>query len=124
MPFNFKKLEADLASKIEKRRWQAASDLGEHIKDSPQPVWEIIERHGSSSNEDLRTAIATCLLEHLLQHHFKVYFPKVKQKVLAKDALFADTFSRCWKFGQSEEAGNSKAWEALAKQAGKLRVKE
>ena len=75
-------------------------------------MWAFIRRWGGHSQEDLRDAVATCLLEHLLEYHFEIYFPQVEALALA-DSLFGDTFLRCWQFGQAEEADNAARFEAL-----------
>lgn len=93
-------------------RWQAIIRVGEYIESDPEPIWEFIRCWGSHPQEDLRNAIATCLLEHLLEYHFDVYFPQVEIAAPA-DPLFGDTFQRCWLFGQSKEPGNEERFRAL-----------
>jgi hypothetical protein len=93
-------------------RWQAIIAIGEYIECEPVAVWSFIRRWGCHPQEDLRDAIATCLLEHLLEHHFSVFFPQVEQAALA-DPWFADTFQRCWQFGQTELPENSARFDAL-----------
>ena len=44
-------------------RWQAIIDVSEFIQTDPEPVWSFVSRWGSSPDEDLRMAIATCILE-------------------------------------------------------------
>ena len=56
-------------------RWQAIIDIENHIESAPEPIWRFICRWGSHPDEDLRSAIATCLLEHLLEYHFQASFP-------------------------------------------------
>jgi hypothetical protein len=51
-------------------RWQAIIAVSEFIEDHPEPVWSFIVRWGSSPDDDLRMAVATCLLERLLEFHF------------------------------------------------------
>ncbi len=48
-------------------RWQAIIDVGEFIQSDPEEVWTFLSRWGAHSDPDLRTAIAACLLEHLLE---------------------------------------------------------
>jgi hypothetical protein len=93
-------------------RWQAIMAVGDHIESDPESVWSFILRWAGHPQEDLRSAIATCLLEHILEHHFSTYFPQVEQAALA-DALFADTFQRCWKFGEAEAPGNAERFDNL-----------
>lgn len=93
-------------------RWQAVIAVGEFVESDPEPVWEFVKRWGASPIEDLRDAIATCILEHLLEYHFASVFPKVEQQVHA-NPLFAEMFCRCWKFGQSNHPKNSQQFDAL-----------
>ncbi len=94
-------------------RWQAIITVGEYVESDPEAVWQFIVRWGSHPDADLRMAISTCLLEHLLQHHFAIIFPRV-ESIALQDPLFADTFMLCAKFDQSEEPENSKRVEELA----------
>lgn len=93
-------------------RWQAIIVVERFVESSPEPVWEFVRRWGSHPQEDLRDAIATLLLEHLLEHHFEAIFPRV-EAATAADALFADLFLRCWKFGQSELPANAAKFDEL-----------
>lgn len=98
-------------------RWQAVIRVGAFVETEPEAVWEFTRRWGRYPDEDLRTAVATCLLEHLLEHHFRDYFTWVEELVLA-DPLFADTFGRCWAMGQAEEPGNAERFAALQERVG------
>jgi hypothetical protein len=93
-------------------RWQAIIAVGHFIQEEPDAIWSFILRWGSNADEDLRTAVATCLLEHLLDYHFSRFFPQVEEAVRS-NALFADTFSKCWKFGQAKEEDNAKRFDDL-----------
>jgi Family of unknown function (DUF6869) len=105
-------IEADLASSNEDRRWQAAIRLGEHVEAEPEAVWAVAARWGASADGDKRAAIATCVLEHLLEHHFELLFPRI-ERLASADPRFADTVSSCWRFGQSAEPANAKRLEDL-----------
>ena len=96
-------------------RWQAIIKIAEFIREDPEAVWAFILRWGCYEDQDLRTAIATCLLEHVLEHHFADFFPKVTTAV-QDNVLFGDTFRRCWKFGQSEQEGNAERFDRLQKE--------
>ncbi|MEO7454494.1 MAG: DUF6869 domain-containing protein [Fimbriimonadales bacterium] len=95
-------------------RWQAIIAVGGFIQAEPEPVWEFIMRWGVNDCSDLRAAIATVLLEHLLEHHFDAYFPHV-EKLARNDANFADTLSTCWAFGESKRPSNLTRLKALLK---------
>lgn len=83
-------------------RWQALIVVGESIETNPEVVWELIREFGVSEDEDMRTGVATVLLEHLLEHHFDAYFPRLKREIENGSELLADTLSRCSPFGQAE----------------------
>jgi hypothetical protein len=60
-------------------RWQAAIVIGEFIDTAPDKVWDVIVEHSDSNDADLRTAVGTVLLEHLLQRHGARFRPLVDQ---------------------------------------------
>jgi len=93
-------------------RWQAIIAIEDFVQEEPDAIWSFILRWGSNADEDLRTAVATCLLEHLLEYHFSRFFPRVEEAV-RNNALLADTFSKCWKFGQAKEEGKAKLFDGL-----------
>ena len=93
-------------------RWQAMIGIAEFLADDPEPICAFVLRWGSHPDADLQSAVASCLLEHLLELHFARFFPEVEARVRRND-VFADTFSRCWKFGQADEAPNSARFDAL-----------
>ena len=96
----------------EDARWQAIIELHPFIESDPEPMWRFARRWGEFPDEDLRTAIAVCVLEHLLEHHFELVFPKV-ERAIAESAPFADCFTRCGHFGQSELPANRARFDAL-----------
>jgi hypothetical protein len=95
-------------------RWQAINNVGEFIESHPEEVWQFTVRWGKSCNSDLRAAVSTCLLEHILEYHFAEFFPRTNELV-QKSSLFADTFLSCSKFGQSKLPENAKLFDQLKK---------
>jgi hypothetical protein len=93
-------------------RWQAIISVADFVETEAATIWPFVERWGSQSDEDLRAAIATCLLEHLLEHHFDELFPKVEAAVI-RSAEFADTFSLCGQFGQAKQPEKAARFAAL-----------
>lgn len=102
-------LEHSLSSTDNDVRWSAAATLTDYAMYHPDHVWPNILKHGSSNDEDRRTAVATCLLEHL----FEAYFSKLEKVILAGNNNLKDTLSMCWKSGKSEIPENSARWESL-----------
>jgi hypothetical protein len=95
-------------------RWQAIIKIEEFIREEPEAVWTFILRWGCCANEDIRAAVATCLLEHLLEYHFARFFPEIGI-AMVENTLFADTFAKCGKFGQSTQEGNAERFDDLQK---------
>lgn len=95
-------------------RWQAILKIANFIETEPEEIWQFVRRWGVHRQEDLRTAIACCLLEHLLEFHFEMVFPRVESAVKQRK-LFADTFSRCWRLGQADLPDNRKKFDRLQK---------
>jgi hypothetical protein len=93
-------------------RWQAIIAIGGHVEAEPEAVWSFIERWGGHPQQDLRAAVACCLLEHLLEYHFAAYLPRVERRALA-DPRFGAMFLICSRFGQTEEPAHSRRFESL-----------
>jgi hypothetical protein len=98
-------------------RWQAIIDVSEHIQQHPEEVWRFTRKWGAHANADLRMAVATCLLEHLLEYHFERLFPLVTE-ACRQSRCFADTFSRCGEFGRTCSHQNVRRFRALKRQVG------
>jgi hypothetical protein len=100
-------------------RWQAIIALGDFIESDPEPLWLFVERWGIFPNENLRQAITTCLLEHLLEYHFESLFPRV-ERLARSNRLFAESLGMCWSFGKSELPENAARLNGLLKELHKV----
>lgn len=103
--------------------WRAAEALGEYAKTDPDAIWPLVVKHASGANPEVRSAIATCVLEHVLEHHFDRYFPLVEAIVRSGNRCFAEAFKTCWKFGHAEEPDRAKRWDELLTQIRALESK-
>ena len=82
-------------------RWQAIIKIADFIPQEPEAIWPFVLKWGSHKDDDVRAAIATVLLEHLLEYHFDMLLPRIE--TAAKSNLwFGKTTSQCWKFGQAK----------------------
>src|SRR5688500_1993059 len=90
-------IDRDLCARSDNVRWQAAIALGEFAESNPEFIWPLVVKHGSRRHADVRMAIATCVLEHILEHHFNRFFPRV-QMLARLNRWFYDTFQSCWQF--------------------------
>ena len=93
-------------------RWRAIIRVGEFVESNPDEVCDFVLRWGSHEDEDLRNAIATCLLEHLLEHHFDRVVPRIEERI-RKDAVFRSMCRTCWPFGDAEGASRRLTWRML-----------
>jgi hypothetical protein len=96
-------------------RWQAIIAVGEYLESDPEPIWEFVCRWAECDDDDLKAALGTCLLEHLLEHHFATYFPKV-ERACVQSKQFARVFTTCSRFGQAEDSKNARRFNRLKKQ--------
>lgn len=108
-------LEIDdaLSSTDDGRIWKGAELLGEHAEHNPDAIWSLVVKHGSATSPEVREAIATCVLEHILEHHFEPYFSDIESRVNAGDNSLLQTLALCWKLGQAEVPENSCRWDKL-----------
>jgi uncharacterized protein DUF6869 len=88
------------------------SAVAEFIETEPEPVWSFARRWACSTDEDVRMAIATSVLEHLLEYHFDTFISRIEEAARI-DRRFADTVSHCWKFGQTEDPAGSARFDRL-----------
>ena len=96
-------------------RWQAIMRIEDHVEQHPEEVWRFTRKWGVHANADLRTAVATCLLEDLLKYHFLRIFPLVSE-ASRQSPRFADTLSRCWALGEARKPEHLKRLRALVKE--------
>ena len=120
-PRKLKKIDGDLLSRRERTRWLGAIALGEFAESDPKAIWPLTIKHGSRRHADVRIAIATCVLEHILEYPFEKFFERVANA--AKDsASLADTARSCWLMGRSELRRNTERWEKLMTQLEAMHV--
>ena len=93
-------------------RWRVIMEIGHYVDAHPQEIWRFVRRWGGHEDAEVRKAVASCLLEHLLEHHFNAIFPRV-EKAVKRNPRFADMFCQCWKFGQSKLPENERRFDEL-----------
>jgi hypothetical protein len=93
-------------------RWQAIIAVAEFVETDPEALWPFALRWGSHPNADLRMAIATCLLEHLLEHHFDTLITRVETAAMTSPE-FAHTVRSCWKLGLTKESNRAARFDRL-----------
>lgn len=75
-------------------------------------VWRFARKWGAHANADLRAAVATCLIEHLLECHFDAIMPLVEE-ACDQSKRFADAVTLCASFGQAEAPENRRRFKRL-----------
>lgn len=96
-------------------RWQAIILVGSFIETQPIEVCDFAMRWARRRGRDLQTAISCCLIEHLLEHHFDLVFPKMREAALENPKV-AEHFIEYspWPFGQAELPQNVAKLKRLA----------
>ena len=115
-PAAVERAETMLASADNDARWQGAILLGELCETAPETIWPAVVHWGSSTDDDMRTAIATCVLEHILEYHFDPFFNRSREIITAGNSAFANTLRQCWRFGQAKLPANMKRLDDLLRQ--------
>jgi hypothetical protein len=97
-------------------RWQAIIAVGAFIESDPIPVCDFAMKWARRRGNDLQAAIYSCLTEHLLEHHFDLVFPRMRDAA-RKNARVADHVFGTWrspfKFGQAKEPTNVRRLKRL-----------
>ena len=88
------------------------SSKSEIVAEEPEALGPFVLKWGSHEDEDLRTAIATCLLEHLLEYHFDLLLRRV-ETAARSNSWFANMITLCWKFGEAEEPTHAARFDLL-----------
>lgn len=110
-----------LPRRSENVRWGAACRLlgnWEYVRDNPKVVWPLVVKWGSVHSHDIRSAIACCVLEEILQFHFNEYFARCKDIVNRGNRRFAETLAMCWRLGEANEPHSRKALDRLLEESG------
>jgi hypothetical protein len=91
--FTLKVSEFLLSAGDSRTRWGILSVVGRFAHRHPALVWPLVRRWGCSTNEDIRLAIACCVLEHVLESHFRKYF-RACRELASKNDRFHDTLKK------------------------------
>lgn len=90
-------------------RWQVIIAVGDFIQSDPIPVCDFAMKWARRRGRDLKAAIHCCLIEHLLEYHFDLVFPRMREAA-RENARVADGFIDLWKSpfqcGQASEPKN------------------
>jgi hypothetical protein len=106
---------------VQDPRWQAIIEVGHFAPKEPEAIWPFVLKWGSHEDEDLSAAIATCLLEHLLEYHFDLIFPRV-EAAAKSNVWFAKTTAQCGKFGEAEQPKKAEQFDRLRAEIRKSRA--
>lgn len=104
-------------------RWQAILRVGEFIESHPEQVCEFALHWAKRRGWDLGAAIHCCLIEHLLEHHFDLLFPRMRDAARrhARVAEHFDNPNPIFLFGQAELPKNVARLKRLARELQRLR---
>ena len=84
-------------------RWKAMFAVKEFMEREPEAIWPFVLKWGRHRSADLRTAVALVILEHLLELHGDLLFPRVRAAA-REHPRFADAVSTCSFFGDDPRA--------------------
>ena len=97
-------------------RWMAMLAIQDRfIVSHPEEIWVFVLRWAKHPMTDIRDAIACCLLEHLLEHHYDLLFPRIRAAA-KRSTRFRDALRRCYWLGEAARPEHAKALDRLAGQ--------
>ena len=90
-------------------RWKSIIAVGDYIPSDPIPVCDFAMKWARRRGRDLQAALHCCLIEHLLEYHFDLVFPRMR-KAARENARIAEGFIDLWQspfqFGQATDPKN------------------
>jgi hypothetical protein len=97
-------------------RWQAIIAVGKFIETDPIPVCDFAMKWARRRGRDLQWAINCCLIEHLLEHHFDLVFPRMREaaRTNARVAEHFLNWQSPFKFGEATIPKNIRRLRRLA----------
>jgi hypothetical protein len=111
-----------IADRSQYVRWQSQVLLRKFTQSHPQKLWPSVMKWGSVSSNDIRACVACCLLEHILEHHFSEYFPKIESAIKCGNKRLLSTLKICDKIGQTEAPENARRFDKLLAEYGILKA--
>lgn len=94
--------------------WQEAIRLSEHIRtDYDEVVSVTLDAISIANRRDTLSALATCLLEHILEWDFSC-FSEIERRIITGDDKLLYALSLCARSGTSANPDNSEKWDRLA----------
>lgn len=84
-------------------RWQAIIVIGEYIPVGirNEEIWNLVIQY-SGVDDDMQQALATVLLEHLLEYDYDCTIKRIATAASDWNTTLRDVLERCWRFGQSD----------------------
>lgn len=117
--FVFEMCDILIADRSQYVRWQSQVLLRKFTQSHPQKLWPSVMKWGSAGSRDIRSCVACCLLEHILERHFFEYFPKIEGAIKSGNKRLLSTLKICDKLGQTEEPANAMKFDKLIAEYGK-----
>jgi len=82
-------------------RWQAVIVVGEFIDTEPEKVWNTLLANVSTNSSDLASALATVLLEHMLEKQYSFTVRRLRSELRSGNWRWARLLEECWLFGSA-----------------------
>jgi hypothetical protein len=92
--------------------WRLAADLSDVAISRPSEIWLAFLEALDFADDESRMALATNLLEHMVQEDF-TFFDRIESEIKGGNRRLALALTSCWKFGAANEPENAKRWDEL-----------
>jgi hypothetical protein len=95
------------------RVWEIAIGMGDDALTRPNVIWDDVASALRFADDDGITAIATCILEHVLENSFDDYIGRVEAEIASGNRNMLEALKRSWKFEQAKTNENSARWDGI-----------
>ena len=106
------RLKEAILKRDERAVWQIAADSWDDATERPDDAWPHMIEALAVADDDSIGAIATCILEHILEHDFS-YFDRVEQEIATGNIKMRRAFLLCSRFGHSKLPESEQRWNKL-----------
>ena len=95
------------------RVWEIAGAMGDDALTRPNAIWDDVASALRYAEDDGITAIASCILEHVLENSFDEYIGRVEAEIASGNRNMLEALKRSWKFEQAKTSANSERWDRI-----------
>jgi len=84
-------------------RGKALGDLSSLVDSWPHKLWPVAVRLAHNADAEVAELVPALILEHILESHFDLYYPHIRDAIETGDRRMVEMLDGCWRVGQARE---------------------